>query len=92
LGWKFELLNKCSGELAGDMALTEEQKMDVFAGRNLDIEKKNAQVNGETIRDSGVANFMLVSDSVNNAQDVIDNMIPIEEYARNSRVYFVITK
>ena len=35
LGWKFELLNKLSGEKSGILELTEEQKNDVFAGINL---------------------------------------------------------
>ena len=35
LGWKFELLNKNSGDLSGKMLLTEEQVIDVYAGSNL---------------------------------------------------------
>ena len=35
LGWKFELLNVDSGALSGDMLLTREQVIDVYAGTNL---------------------------------------------------------
>lgn len=40
LGWKFELLNKLSGEKSGALKLTEEQKYDIFAGINLSENKK----------------------------------------------------
>ena len=57
LGWKFELLNKSSGDLSGKMKLTEEQVIDVYAGSNLAEDKRNAMVNGKVIKDSGVANY-----------------------------------
>lgn len=82
LGWKFELLNKISGELSGKMLLTEEQVMDVYAGNNLDDDKRNAMVNGKRIENSGVANYILMDENISSAQDVIDNMIPIKEYVK----------
>ena len=83
LGWKFELLNKDSGELSGKMLLTEEQVIDVYSGSNLSDDKRNAMVNGEVIKNSGVANYILMDDNVNSAQDVIDKMISIESYVKN---------
>lgn len=82
LGWKFELLNKISGELSGKMLLTEEQVMDVYAGNNLDDDKRNAMVNGKRIENSGVANYILMAENIFSAQDVIDNMISIKEYVK----------
>ena len=49
LGWKFELLNKNSGDLSGKMLLTEEQVIDVYAGSNLSDDKRNAMVAGQVI-------------------------------------------
>ena len=42
--------------------------------------RKNASVCGQIIRDSGVANYILMDENVHSAQDVIDKMIPIREY------------
>ena len=89
LGWKFELMNKNSGELSGKMLLSMDQIIDVYAGSNLSADKRNASVCGENIPDSGIANFVLMDESVESAQDVIDKMIPIQEYVyMHPEIYF----
>ena len=89
LGWKFELLNKNSGELSGKMLLTEEQVIDVYAGSNLSEDKRNAMVCGRVIENSGIANYILMDEDVHSAQDVIDKMIPITEYVKlHPNIYF----
>lgn len=89
LGWKFELLNKLSGEKSGILELTEEQKNDVFAGINLSVDKKNSRVNGQIINDSGVANYILNIDDDNMTQDTcLRNLQPIEEYVKSQTIYF----
>lgn len=89
LGWKFELLNKNSGELSGKMLLTEEQVIDVYAGSNLSEDKQNAMVCGQVIENSGIANYILMDEDVHSAQDVIDKMIPITEYVKlHPDIYF----
>ena len=51
LGWKFEFVNKNNGELSGEVILDREQLkqlvLDVYAGINLDENKKNAIVLGK---------------------------------------------
>lgn len=89
LGWKFELLNKNSGDLSGKMLLTEEQVIDVYAGSNLSEDKRNAMVCGQVIEDSGIANYILMDEDVHSAQDVINKMIPITEYVKqHPDIYF----
>lgn len=89
LGWKFELLNKPGGDLSGKINLSLQQVKDVYAGTHLSDEKRNASVNGKTIRGSGVANYILMSNNVGSAQDVIDDMIPIDDYvAKYPNIYF----
>ena len=89
LGWKFELLNKNSGELSGKMLLTEEQVIEVYAGSNLSEDKRNAMVCGQVIVNSGIANYILMDEDVHSAQDVIDKMIPITEYVKlHPNIYF----
>lgn len=90
LGWKFELLNVQSGQLSGNMQLTPEQVLDVYAGTNLTGDKRDASVNGITIPNSGIANYILFEDRpVNTAQDAIDSLVTIEQYiAHHPNVYF----
>ena len=89
LGWKFELLNKNSGELSGKMLLTEEQVIEVYAGSNLSEDKRNAMVCGQVIENSGIANYILMDEDVHSAQDLIDKMIPITEYVKlHPNIYF----
>lgn len=92
LGWKYELLNKKSGELSAEVLLTDEQTIDVYSGTHLDALKKHAKVNNEIIYNSGIANFLLFKniDELSTAQDVVDNIIPIEEYVKKEqpKIYF----
>lgn len=69
--------------------LTEEQVFDVYAGSNLSDEKRNAMVNGKVVENSGIANYILMKENVNSAQDVIDNMMSIKEYVKkHPDIYF----
>lgn len=89
IGWKFELLNKFGGERSGLLLLTDEQKIDVYSGTNLNIDKKNAKVNGIEICNSGVANFILKVENTNENLDFYtQNLKPIEEFAIQQNIYF----
>lgn len=90
LGWKFELVNKISGALSDEIILVEDQVIDVYAGTNLEDEKKNAKVNGKLIDDSGIANFILIGETgFNSAQEVIDKLISVKDYVKlHPKVYF----
>lgn len=82
LGWKFELLNKSSGELSNKIALSKKQVIDVYSGTNLSDDKKNAWIKGSRVPNSGIANCLLIGNTelYNTAQDVINNIIPITTY------------
>lgn len=90
LGWKFELVNKKSGQLSESLVLNNQQLYDVYAGTNLSIEKQDSNVNGRTIRKSGIANYMLIENhDFQNIQDVIDSIVPIDEYViDNPGIYY----
>lgn len=90
LGWKFELLNVESGQLSGNMQLTREQIIDVYAGTNLKGDKRDAIVNGEQIPFSGVANYILFENTpVKTPQEAVDSLITIEDYVdSHPDVYF----
>lgn len=90
LGWKFELLNVESGQLSGNMQLTRDQVIDVYAGTNLKGDKRDAIVNGEQIPFSGIANYILFENiPVNTTQEAINSLIAIEDYVdSHPDVYF----
>ncbi len=89
LGWKYELMNKSAGELSGVVDLTREQIIDVYAGTHISDEKKNANVNGKIIRNSGIANYILMDDNLTSTQEVIDNIVSIESYVKKyPTIYF----
>ena len=90
LGWKFELLNVKSGQLSDKMQLTQTQVIDVYAGTNLSIDKKNASVNGQIIKNCGVANYILFENvPIKTLQNAIDNLITIKDYVReNPDIFF----
>ena len=90
LGWKFELLNVESGQLSGNMHLSRDQIIDVYAGTNLKGDKRDAIVNGEQIPFSGVANYILFENTpISNTQEAINSLIPIEDYVDlHPDVYF----
>lgn len=89
LGWKYELLDLKSGELSSKLDLSEDQIRDIYSGENLPEEKRNAEVDGIKIKNSGVANYMLRTDVLNNPQHIINNLQTIEDYVKmHPDVYF----
>lgn len=91
LGWKFELVNKLSGNLSGKILLSQAQLMDVYAGINLPIDKKNSVIDGEVIVNSGIANYILTGelDSFQSASSVINAIVKINDYVKTHRdIYF----
>jgi hypothetical protein len=90
LGWKFELLNKLSGKKSGKVKLTEEQKLNVYSGSGADKAKKDCSVNNQVIKNSGVANYILVVDKDFNysTSNIFKAIKPIEKYSRNLEVFF----
>lgn len=90
LGWRFELFNKPQGELSGKMEnMTMDQVYEVYAGEKLEDRKRDAKVNGKVIPNSGTADYILVTDEVESAQDIINRMQTIGEYINdNPDIYF----
>lgn len=90
LGWKFEIMNKSSGNKSGLLSLTKQQKLEIYAGTNLSKDKKNSKIGQTIISNSGVANFILVVDA--NPSEGLDyyvkQLIPVEEFVKNKNLYF----
>ncbi len=81
LGWKFELLRYDGGKRAGTIVLSRKQKLNVYAGTELNEDKRNCWVGDKIVENSGVAN-MYVEVGADNVtlQNVLSNMIPIENF------------
>lgn len=91
LGWKFELVNKLSGELSDDILLTRDQKIDVYSGGNLSDEKKHAVVNNKIVQNSGIANSVLLFDidEYDSGEQILRQLIPIDEFVDwEPNIYF----
>lgn len=93
LGWKFELLNKKSGFLSGEISLTPEEIINIYSGITLEESKRHAMINQKIIDNSGVATHILHKDiaSITSLQSMIDNLATIESYVyqtRMNKIYF----
>lgn len=91
LGWKFEFLNKLSGKKSAILPLTENQKIDIFSGRGLPIEKRNCKVGNDVICNSGVADYILVIDGHSNnltIENCLQCLVAVEDYIKNQNIYF----
>ena len=89
LGWKFELLNVRSGNLSDEIELSDEQVYDVFAGTNLDADKKDAMVQGNRIKNSGIANYILIDDEYESVEDMLAQIISMDDYVKtHNKLYF----
>lgn len=89
LGCKFELVNRLNGQLSSHVNLTTDQLLDIYSGNNLDEKKKNANVNGVNIPNSGVANYILIGNDFSSTEEILDKIVPLNEYVRNNpKIYF----
>lgn len=90
MGWKFEFMNKISGEKSGLMELNLSQVNDIYSGKNLREDKRHAFINHKQVKDSGVADYILISKEgpVQNCQKYIDELVPISNYIKSKKIYF----
>lgn len=92
LGYRADLVNK-GGRNTIPWNPSHEEIMDIYAGTTLSPEKRHSIVpglnGGKPIKNSGVASHILVSDKLDDVQEVADNLVPIESYVKqNPTVYF----
>lgn len=91
LGWKFEFVNRNSGSLSGQLEVTSKQLMDIYAGTKINKSKKDAYVNGKTIKNSGIANYIInyTPKGKESLQNIINKIEPIESYImENNKIFF----
>ena len=92
LGWRFDIFENTGRKLRTALHLTDDQKIDIYAGNNRSVEKKHSAVNGEVIQDSGVANHLIVISNEEsgitgqNAQHFADMFQSISRYAKKIKI------
>lgn len=82
LGWKLEIATK-KRKLSSELNLSEEKIKDyIYKGVNQKEEKRNSFINQTKITNSGIANFILITeiDDLNKAEDVLEKLILIDDY------------
>ncbi|GMG64760.1 hypothetical protein TEHAL1_22350 [Tetragenococcus halophilus] len=82
LGWKLEIATK-PRTLSSKLNLSEEKIKDyIYKGINQEEEKRDSFINKIKIKNSGIANYILITEinDINKAEDVLDKAILINEY------------
>ena len=82
VGWKLEIATKAR-DLSVKIPLNNDEVREyVYRGTNQPNTKKNSIVNYEVVNESGVADYMLVTEisKISNVEDILTQMVPIEKY------------
>ena len=92
LGWKIELFNETKRILRTNLDLSDDQKIDVFSGKNRPQTMKDSYVLGSLIKNSGVANYALTLPNdmdylyERDADYFISKIEPIEIFAQKTNI------
>lgn len=81
-GWKVEIASK-DRELSVPLPLNDDEIRNyIYKGTTLDAKKRDSKVNGVIVKDSGIAEYMLVStiEKLNSIDTVLQNIIHIDKY------------
>lgn len=92
VGWKLEVADKPRA-LSVKLPLTDEEiKEYVYRGTNQTEKKRNSVIEGEVIEDSGIADYLLVTETtdIKSTDDVIRQMKAINEMLVDD-MYFIFT-
>ncbi len=95
LGWRYEIevLNRAGNRLHSGR-ISEDIAADIFYGKNYTKQFRDAKINGKSVPNSGIPDYILVLDpeKIKTAQDVFDNLESIKGYAKKykkMRVSFI---
>jgi hypothetical protein len=82
LGYRLDIM---ASDATGYMPITvsEETMAEILGGAKLEESKRNGVIHGEQVENSGVANYILVGDGFENANDALSKIIPISEYVKD---------
>lgn len=87
LGYRLDIMSvPAAGYHPAD--LDSEKLKEIYSGVSIEEGKRNAIVDSERVKDSGVADYIVIGDKFQNAQDVVNSMVNIDDYVEtNPKVY-----
>lgn len=97
IGYRVDFMSSKKRKLASEIDLSPEEKQDILSGATLPEVKRNSVVSGDVVSGSGVADYMFFGDAnefpsrFSSAQDVVDSLAPISDYARSDECKVYIT-
>lgn len=91
LGYRLDIMNGAATGYA-PVELPQDQLVDVYSGHNLPEAKRHAKIDGRTVQNSGVADYIIVGDNFKTTQEVVNNMQPIKEYVKQHPKVYVALK
>lgn len=97
LGYRVDFMTSDKRKLATEIELSPQEKQDILSGNTLPEVKRDSVVNGEVVAGSGVADYMFFGDAdefpskFSSAQDVVDSLAPISDYARSDECKIYMT-
>lgn len=82
LGYRLDIM---ASDATGYMPITvsEETMAEILGGAQLEEVKRNGMIHGQQVENSGVANYILVGDNFENANEALSKIIPISEYVKD---------
>ena len=97
IGYRVDFMSSKKRKLASEIDLSPEEKQDILSGATLPEVKRNSVVSGDVVSGSGVADYMFFGDAnefpsrFSSAQEVVDSLVPIGDYARSDECKVYIT-
>lgn len=82
LGYRLDIM---AADASGYMPIpvSEETMAEILSGGKLDESKRNGVIHGEVVKNSGVAEFILVGDKFESATEALSKMVPIKDYVKD---------
>jgi len=92
LGYRLDICNKPTGNRSVELNLPKEQVIDLYSGKTLASPLKDSYVKDRIRPNSGVANYMLVGDKFDDAQDILNQVQTIESYVKTNPKLYIVPK
>jgi hypothetical protein len=92
LGYRLDITNKPTGNRSVKLPITHSQVVDLYSGKTLPDNLRNSYVHDHVRENSGVATHMLVANDFSSAQEILNNIQPVESYAKNNPDLYLVAK
>jgi hypothetical protein len=85
LGWRCDIFVNDTRKKRIRIIVSKEEALEIYCGKKRPEYYRNAMINGKTIINSGVPDYIIetMRENINSPNDVLENFIPINEYINN---------